>query len=397
MASEQGNDRKGPLKAYLSDISSFGLMDRQKEVEVFQLLYAEEDAYLRHLVSQTSVALPVLKDAQARMKGAKDSDEKGIAVLRSVLRYLGAGKEERAADKFVEGSRQYDSIRSLQILIYNQGREIGDKFGPPDEAHNQWFKQTNVLLGQVTAIKNQIAVCNLRLVVMWANRYYGTKGKLSISDMVQEGNFGLFQAIDKFDATREVRFATYASWWIRQSIRRGTANMSRTVRLPVHVLDKISKLSREESQYITRTGKGMTQEEAVKRVGVTLKNLNVLREAQGATFSLDALADPEFGDTFVNMIEDTEAKDPEMEMEKLELRKDLKRVMGRLTPVEDYIIRMRFGLDGNKFQTLRQIGDKYDLSRERIRQLETRALKKMRKHNGVLSQYLPVPPTDESP
>ena len=389
MTSGQNPYSEGSLKTYLSDMSSFNLLSRSQEIEAFQLLYVKEDEYLKHLLSRSPVTIPVLKDAQTRIKVSKNPDKRGIAILRSVLRYLEAGKERRAADRFVEGARRCDSVRSLQIPIHERGREIKDGFGPYDSAHNQWLRRANVLLGRMTDAKNQIASCNLRLVVMWANRYRGKRGKLSMSDMIQEGNFGLLRAIDKFDVTRENRFSTYASWWIRQSIRRAAADTSRTVRIPVHILEKLSKLSQEESCHLTKTGKEMTREEAAQWLGTTPEKLDILRRSRVPALSLDVSAGEDYGETFVNVIEDPNAEDPEAYVELRKLRQDLDRIMKGLTSMEDYIIRKRFGMDGDKPQTLNQIAGKYGLSRERIRQLEARALKKMRTRNGTLSQHLP--------
>ena len=396
MTPEQNNaGLEDAFKAYLTDLTSFGLLNRQQEVEAFLHLYAEENEYLMHLVSRISIAVPVLKTAQVRMKGANDPNKEAISALGSILRYLKAGKRKQAADKFVEKARTIDPIRSLQSPLHGYGRSIEDRFEPRGAAHDRWLRRADTLQRRVLTAKNWIASCNLRLVIRWAKRYRGTKRKLGMSDLIQEGNIGLLKAIDKFDVSRENRFATYASWWVRQAMRRAVADTAKTIRIPVHMLERLNKFKRAEARHEMETGRKMTREEAARWLRITPEKWDIVQMAQFGVLSLDAPCGQDFEGPLVEYTEDPDFVDPIQNIGIAELREDLDRVMERLSPIEAYIIVRRFGLNGQPRQTLKQIADKYDLSRERIRQLENRALGKMKKHNGVLSQYLPSPPDTE--
>ena len=227
--------------------------------------------------------------------------------------------------------------------------------------------------------KNRFASANLRLVVSIARRH--NRGRMSLNDLIQEGNIGLIRAIERFDYTRGYRFSTYATWWIRHCIGRAQADKGRTVRIPVHMLDIIKCIAVATSSILARTGREPTLKELEADTGISTKRLLQAREcSSAATLSLDRSIGDDDGRQFIDLLVDEKAASPFDGLAKQRWIDEVQRLLGALTPIETRIIRWRFGLDDDVELTLKEIGDKYSLSRERIRQLQEQALRKMRKH-----------------
>ena len=387
-----GNGKNAPdgvLTAYMSEMSRIGLLDKQAEIEVFKEFYEREDEYLEHLISLPVVAIPVVEGATAEMEARKEPDLDAILHMRAIVTHLRRGDRIQAQSEVVRGARASDHVRRLQFAIHDHGTtglDLG--FSPQDAKHRRWAKKAGRLRGRLDEVKNRIASHNLRLVIMFAKRYLGMRGKLGMSDLVQEGNIGLIRAIEKFDASREVRFATYGSWWIRQSIRRAIADTGKTVRIPVHISDKYAKAIKGTSAHYTRTGEVLTRAQIAEEMGTTEDKLAGVEMARMSALSLDTPMGPGEDDTpYVDGLIDPKTEEPDDTAILEQLGTDLEKAMERLSHIEDYIIRHRFGM-GTKPQTLAEIAKRYGLSRERIRQLEASALAKLRKAEGVLAQYL---------
>ena len=231
-----------------------------------------------------------------------------------------------------------------------------------------------VAAGDETA-KQRMIESNLRLVVQVARRYFN-RG-LPLGDLIEEGNLGLIRAVEKFDGARGVRFATYATWWIRQAISRALANQARTVRIPVHVQMLLGRYVKEQQRLTQTLGRAPTSAELAQALGLTDEQVSELEELRQQPLSLDA---PVGGETtrLSDVIADATA-DPAAALTRLfQKRTDLVAVLDDLAPNERTVLRRRFGLEGDEAETLEAIGQRLNLSRERVRQIETAGLRKLR-------------------
>jgi len=226
--------------------------------------------------------------------------------------------------------------------------------------------------------KNRFLAANLRLVVSIARRY--NRGRMPLIDLIQEGNLGLMKAVERFDHTRGYRFSTYASWWIRHAISRALADKGRAVRIPVHMLDTFNRVQKATQALSSRTGKDPSSEELSKETGIAEEKLEKMQGYWAETpFSLDRPVNDEDGRKFVDFLENESIPSPHETLVQQAWSDEVQRLLSTLSPMESRILRWRFGLDDEEELTLKEIGDKYNLSRERIRQLQEQALGKIRK------------------
>jgi RNA polymerase primary sigma factor len=226
--------------------------------------------------------------------------------------------------------------------------------------------------------KNRFVAANLRLVVSIARRY--NRGRMPLIDLIQEGNLGLMKAVERFDHARGYRFSTYASWWIRHAISRALADKGRAVRIPVHMLDTFNRVQKATQALSSRTGQDPSTEELAKETGIAEDKLEKMQGYWADTpFSLDRPVNDEDGRKFVDFLENESIASPHETLVQQAWSDEVQRLLSTLSPMEARILRWRFGLDDEEELTLKEIGDKYNLSRERIRQLQEQALGKIRK------------------
>ena len=307
-------------------------------------------------------------------KGRKISEPSAVAASKSrVVKLadpLAAPKPARVAAEASSVRERYDGDSAIKLYL----REIG-------QVPLLTIEEENALAARIKkgdkAAREHMIKANLRLVVKIAHDYenYG----LPLLDLISEGNIGLMKAVEKFDPAKGGKLSTYGSWWIKQSIKRALANQSKTIRLPVHLVDKIAKMRRVAMKLQEEFGREPTDEELAEEMGMTASRVAQMRTAAIRPASLDAPIGDDDSQTFSDLVSDERAHDPYEDLEDKTVTGMLQEMVKTLDPREATILRYRFGLDGGNERTLEEVGQKFGVTRERVRQIQNIALKRMRK------------------
>ena len=251
-------------------------------------------------------------------------------------------------------------IGRIPLLSYDEELELAKKVLAGDEA-----------------AKQKLAESNLRLVVSIAKKYVG-RGMLFL-DLIQEGNMGLIKAVEKFDYTKGYKFSTYATWWIRQAITRAIADQARTIRIPVHMVETINKLIRTSRHLLQQLGREPTPEEIAAEMEIPVEKVTEIQKIAQDPVSLETPIGEEDDSHLGDFIQDDDSPAPQDAAAYTLLREQLEEVMKTLTPREAKVLKLRFGLEDGKSRTLEEVGKEFNVTRERIRQIEVKALRKLRK------------------
>ncbi len=277
----------------------------------------------------------------------------------------------------VEDQKYLDDIADDSVRLYL--REIGKV--PLLTSEEELALAQRVVAGEKDA-KDQMAEANMRLVVSIAKRYVG-RG-LDLLDLIQEGNTGLLRAVEKFDPDKGFKFSTYATWWIRQAITRAIADQARTIRIPVHMVETINKLLRTQRRLTQDLNREPTNEEIAEAMEIGVDKVEHIMKIKQDISSLDAsIRDDEEESVLADFIEDEDTATPEESATGQLLKEQVKDMLGALTEREQKILRLRFGLEDGRNHTLEEVGQEFAVTRERIRQIEAKALAKLRRHKDA--------------
>ena len=277
-------------------------------------------------------------------------------------------------DKDLNKSTMHDSI---QMYL----KEIGQY--PLIHASDEKDLAKRIEHGDEEA-KNLLARANLRLVVSIAKKYVGRSANLTLLDLIQEGNLGLFKAVEKFDWTKGYKFSTYATWWIRQSITRALADQSRTIRIPVHMVETISKYKQTHRRLSQDLGREPLAEEIATEMGIPVEKIHVIENISQETVSLEQpVGDDDDKSTLENFIPDDKILRPDQESSRRILSDQIREVLNELNSKERKILEMRYGLLDGIQHTLERVGEEFGVTRERIRQIEAKVHEKLRQHEKI--------------
>ena len=346
-------------------------------------------------VTATETAAAKAKDAKAEAKAKVLASikvgPKGVYTEDSIRVYL----QEIGRIRLLRPDEEIELARKIADLLHLE--ELAAQFESdngklPDT--KEWAAlvempvirfRRRLMLGR--RAKEKMVQSNLRLVVSIAKKYMN-RG-LSFQDLIQEGSLGLIRAAEKFDHEKGYKFSTYATWWIRQAITRAIADQSRTIRLPVHLYETISRIKKTTKVLSQEFGRKPTEEEIAESMEMTIEKLRFIAKSAQLPISLETPIGKEEDSRLGDFIE-ADIENPEQDVAKNLLREDLEGVLATLSPRERDVLRLRYGLDDGRMKTLEEIGQIFDVTRERIRQIEAKALRKLRhpNRNGVLKEYI---------
>ncbi|NJK32507.1 MAG: RNA polymerase sigma factor RpoD [Deltaproteobacteria bacterium] len=312
-----------------------------------------------------------------------------LVEIRRVLREArdNPSKEREAQRKLGLTAEEFHEMERTVRGAIRKIKRIEQEAGLPLEELKITYKQIQVGERKAKRAKAEMVEANLRLVVSIAKKY--TNRGLQFLDLIQEGNIGLMKAVDKFEWRRGYKFSTYATWWIRQAITRAIADQSRTIRLPVHLYETISRIKKTTKILSQEMGRKPTEEEIATRMEMTIEKLRFIAKSAQLPISLETPIGKEEDSRLGDFIE-ADGEMPEDEVSKNLLREDLENVLDTLSPRERDVLRLRYGLDDGRMKTLEEIGQIFNVTRERIRQIEAKALRKLRhpNRNSILKEYI---------
>ena len=363
-------ENRAKLQGLLEESKKTGKVASKKLVETLDAVDATEE--------QTEKFYDVLEAAGVEIDVSDVLDLIGTAELDNPTLSEMQAIEDEGLDVSNENIEDIDDSNvKLDDPIRMYLKEIGKiKLLSPEEELEVAKKMVEGSEQEKDAARKRMSEANLRLVVSIAKRYVG-RG-MQLLDLIQEGNLGLMKAVEKFDYTKGYKFSTYATWWIRQSITRAIADQARTIRIPVHMVETINRVLRTSHSMVQKLGREPTTTEIAQELHMEVSKVEEILKIAQEPVSLETPIGEEEDSHLGDFIQDDEASQPSEEASYTLLREQLEEVLSTLTPREEQVLRMRFGLVDGKPHTLEEVGKEFDVTRERIRQIESKALRKLR-------------------
>lgn len=366
---ELTDDARAKLTALLEEAKKTGKVASKKLVETLDAVDAGEEQTEQFYDVLEAAGVEIDVSDVLELIGKSDLDDPTLGEIEAIE------NEDLGQTPTEEELANYDDLGEARLddPVRMYLKEIGKiKLLTPEE---ELALAKRMSEGDVEARK-RMSEANLRLVVSIAKRYVG-RG-MQLLDLIQEGNLGLMKAVEKFDYTKGYKFSTYATWWIRQSITRAIADQARTIRIPVHMVETINRVLRTSHSMVQTLGREPTTQEIADELHLDVQKVEEILKIAQEPVSLETPVGEEEDSHLSDFIQDDEASQPSEEASYTLLREQLEEVLKTLTPREEEVLRMRFGLRDGKPHTLEEVGKEFDVTRERIRQIESKALRKLR-------------------